>query len=254
MMTNELTNAGSVYAGNPTFTATRSNIFGGSGGQMAAHNAVQPATTPLGSFATVASQKELDPTRKIVSFGTSGDIDDSLTLGDIMQNAYYLASRAYVASQENVAAVRQSILGPLTTATATDQNVVARLNSLTAAVGKINLALTGKSGIVDAPDTTFTTGPDPTILTEGIASGDYSKPMRGNHPSQAELNGSSPARVASKYLVKNANYRWVIGPGGSSTGGQPSSGQQIMTEVNDGMHVLRNAGYGLKPNKFRIKD
>ena len=65
------------------------------------------------------------------------------------------------------------------------------------------------------------------------------------HAEQAKLT----AAYDSKYVNKNKGYRFVIGPG------QPSAGEQIMTQYGyGGAHQLRNAGGGVKPNKFILKD
>jgi hypothetical protein len=96
-------------------------------------NAVVPPG--ISTTYTGGNVKSVANTNKIISFDPqTGDIDDTITLGDITQNAYYLAEQGRLDMMEksNAAATAR---GQLNT----------KINNLANAIQSINYALTGST-------------------------------------------------------------------------------------------------------------
>ena len=179
MMNNELNQA--------TFTNTHAQIFSTGLGGASAPNAASKATTYL------------DPTRKIVSFGPNGDIDHSLTLGDIMQNAYYFAAKAYLAAKQDI---NTAFNNAGISTTTQNQYINEKINKLNLNVRYLNGALLGSTG-----NTNTTTGAviPPTALLQ---------------PAYAT------SQLDQRYTRKNVLYKIIVGPT------QPTAGQSLTMDWN----------------------
>ncbi len=185
MMNNELAQA--------TFTNTHAQIFGsGEGGEPVPASATIATTdTSPGSAAT----PYLDPTRKIVSFGPNGDIDDSLTLGDIMQNAYYLAAKAYQAAKGDI---DTAFSNAGISQTNQNQNLTNKMNNLITNVSRINTSMVGASGANSV------NGLNPPYANDLI----NAAPLRNRFQSIYDV----------RYVRKGQEYAINVGPGNYNGG------------------------------------
>jgi hypothetical protein len=94
---------------------------------------IYPGFAPL-TVSGMSSVKKVDPNRTIISFSQDGEIDDRLTLGDIMQNAYYLAEQGRLDMEEksNAAHLARNLLE-------------IKINNLADAIKSINYGLMGST-------------------------------------------------------------------------------------------------------------
>ena len=213
-----------------TFTSTHAEIFGtgGSEGGLPGIGDVSLGTT-FNVLLESAQKPYLDPNRKIVTFDSNGDIDDSITIGDVMQNAYYLAAKAYLAAKGDINAAFSNAGIPQNEE---GQKLADKISALNTNVSRINVAMVGQ--------------------TYSDANTVLNPPPQDVYTTSESLRETFKTVYDNKYIKKGENYHFMIGPG------NVSANQQLSMAWNDGMHVMRNTGPSSIANqtnqKFRIID
>jgi hypothetical protein len=160
-----------------------------------ASGTIYPGFAPLTS--TLPSVKKVDPNRTIISFGPDGEIDDRLTLGDIMQNAYYLAEKSYLDAKQYT---DNSFANVGFNTSVPNQNMQTNIQNINSNVALINKAMTSDN---------HATGSGKGTILKGTAkltdfTGNSSTFMRKEHPYKIQpmSSGSSSNQAqAGTYLL-----------------------------------------------------